>query len=365
MGQAGVVGHGILWLDEGNMYKIDALDARIPAEWEPRRGTLLAWPTSSRPWSSEYRALVETYVTLITALREVEEVTILVQPHAGPSVTAVLGGIDEHVHIEELPTNDIWMRDCGPIGVEADTGPRSGEVRGQRITLLDGQFNGWGGKFPCELDRLLPTVLARRWGLPRYTLPITIEGGAIEANGCGDLITTASVLLNPNRNAGYSKADVEAILGAVCGARVVHWLPRGLSGDHTDGHVDNVARFITEEHVVYAWEDVPQEHPNAEVFSELAIALGTMNNARGNTVDATPLPVPTITNKRGTLLPASYCNFYTTRESLLVPQFQDTRDAMALGILAELVPHRRVIGIPALPLLHSGGTLHCITQPIQ
>ncbi len=346
------------------MSEIDTLKLRVPGEWEPRRGTLLAWPTSSRPWSTEYTALVATYTALIHALREEEEVTILVQPEAGPGVAAAIGGTDHHVHIEELPTNDIWMRDCGPIGAEVNGGPGTEGTQARDIILLDGRFNGWGGVFPYELDRLVPTVLARRWGLQRSALPITVEGGAVEVNGCGDLITTETVLLNPNRSDGYSRREVEAILSSSWGVGAIHWLPRGLTGDHTGGHVDNIMRFVAEERIVYAQEDVPAEHPNAGVFAELSAAVTTMRSARGNTIDAIALPVPTITDRGHKLLPASYCNFYIAGESLLLPQFEDPRDEEARGILAELLPNRRVRGIPALSLLQSGGTLHCITQPI-
>ncbi len=336
---------------------------RVPAEWAPRSGTLLAWPRSSRPWSSDYRALVDTFRQLVSALREQEPVTLLVHPDIRARAEAESGGSGENLHIEVLPTNDIWMRDCAPIAAR----PAARETINPKV-LLDGRFNGWGEKYPYELDRLVPTVLARRWKLPRVTLPVTVEGGAIETNGAGDLITTESVLLSEHRCGGETKSTIDGYLAQYLGASKVHWLSCGLAGDHTDGHIDNLVRFVSENTLVYAFESLPDEHPNASVLQENREVLRSLVPAAASSTDGrfevTELPLPDVRDRTGVPLPASYCNFYIAPDSVLVPQFGDPRDERALGILRELFPGRSVLGIDCSALVTGGGTLHCVTQPV-
>jgi agmatine deiminase len=324
---------------------------RVPAEWEPRAGTLLAWPLDRGGTSA---ALIETIEQVLALLRACEPVTLLVPPDDREELARALGGEDETLRLEPFAVNDIWTRDTGPMGAY-----RAGD--GEAI-FLDGNFNGWGEQHPYEMDRLLPTVLGRRWGRARVRLPLTVEGGAVEVNGRGDLLTTEAVLLDPRRH-NPGRAEVERALEHYLGAARVHWLPRGLAGDDTGGHIDNLARFVGPRCIVCPGDVAGSDHPDAELFRETRRTLMQLELAAG-APEVVALPVPSVRTLRGQPLPASYANFYLAEGLVLVPQFGDDQDDRALGVMRELFADRRVAGVQARPLLAQGGALHCITQPL-
>lgn len=331
---------------------IDNIGFRLPAEWEPRSATLLAWPgVESRALKQQ---LVEFYTGLIGLLRQFEPVWLLVPPDDKTAIAALLGGEDESLHLEPLLTNDLWMRDAGPISALDGDG---------RLVMLDGNFNGWGNKYPHELDRLIPNGLARRLGIKRAGLPITVEGGAIEVNGQGDLLTTESVLLNPNRD-NPDRATVEATLKSYFGIERVHWLAGGLSGDDTDGHIDNLARFVAPDRLVCVSSELPADHPDRAVLAENLARLESMQFANGKP-ELIDLPLPEVFAPNGRRLPASYANFHIAPGLVLVPQFGHNGDDEALAVLASVFPHHRVEGLDCRALLEIGGTLHCISQPLR
>ncbi len=325
---------------------------RLPAEWEPRTATLLAWP------GVEHRALqqklVEFYRLLIGLLRRHEPVWLLVPPDDKAAISRLLGGEDESLHLEPLLTNDLWMRDAAPISAIDEQG---------RPVFIDGNFNGWGNKYPHELDRLIPNVLARRLGMERVRLPITLEGGAIEFNGQGELLTTESVLLNPNRN-NPDHSTVTATLKSFLGAKHVHWLPGGLSGDDTDGHVDNLVRFVGPDRLVVVSPDLPHDHPDRPMLAENYVRLQAMTLTKGRP-ELIELPLPEVLGRDGRRLPASYANFHQAPGLVLVPQFGHNADQKALAILASVFPDDRIEGLDCRALLELGGTLHCISQPLR
>jgi agmatine deiminase len=327
-----------------------------PAEWAPRYGTLLAWP-GAHPWTGQPDVeLVSLYTKLIKLLRQHEPVRLLVPPDQRSAISRRFGGEDESLTLEPLPCNDIWVRDCGPISVYQPDG---------RVVWLDGGFNGWGNKYPHELDALLPTVLARRWGQRRARLPIRLEGGAIEGNGHGDLITTASVLLNPNRG-NPAQGEVERILRQWLGVERVHWLAQGLSDDHTDGHIDNLVRFVSARRLVCLAPGRPGEHPDHARLLANRQQLNTLRLAGGQP-EIIELPTVLLRGDGGRLLPASYANFHLAPGLVLVPTFGDNglaTDKTALSLFQDLFPQHRIEGLDARALVAQGGGLHCITQPL-
>ncbi|MCP1727507.1 agmatine deiminase [Natronospira proteinivora] len=325
---------------------------RVPAEWEPRAGTLLAWPQVDQAWSGLYPAVQDTFVHLQRLLREVEPVTILVSPDEQSTIARLLGGEDrESLTLLPLPTNDIWMRDAGPIGAWRTSGDAPEAV------LLDGHFNAWGEKYPHGLDSLIPLMLARRWHRRRLPLPFRVEGGAVDCDGCGHLLTTESVLLDPNRE-NPGRSELEAGLGHYFGARHIHWLGSGLTGDDTDGHVDNLARFVAPGQVVCPGPDVPSGHPDADTLAEAHRRL----SAAGLEVIALPVPEPV--RIQGRHQPASYANFYLAADRVLLPAFGQASDQQAIGVMQDLFPDRQVVGLDARAVLAQGGAIHCLAQPL-
>jgi agmatine deiminase len=327
---------------------------RMLPDWAEYQATLLAWPGVDTACGRAGRDLLALYDRIIRLLREVHPVRLLVAPDELDHISRLLGGEDESLHLEPLLTNDIWMRDAGPISALDENGT---------AVFLDGNFNGWGHKYPHELDRLIPLLLARRWGMTRIPLPVTIEGGAIEVNGSGDLLTTASVVLNPNR-ANPDRAESELLLKACFGVERVHWLERGLSGDDTDGHIDNLARFVTAKRIVHIGTDVARDHPDRTVLLDNRARLERLK-LHDEPPELIALPAPEVIREKGRVLPASYTNYYRAGGLVLVPQFGDNGDQEALGILSEVFPDHRVEGLDARALLIHGGTFHCITQPLH
>lgn len=336
---------------------------RMPAEWMPHEAVWLSWPVSDpRHWGGAKATLIEgKFAEIAAAISRSELVRINANPGDVARVRALCGkarAVPERVEIFEHPHNDVWCRDHGPIFVK-DEGDGA-------LAVTDWEFNAWGGKFPpWDLDNQIPQVVADALGLRVFTGGMILEGGAIEVNEAGQLLTTEAVLLNPNRNPGMSREEIEGRLRSVLGVREILWLGQGIEGDDTDGHVDDIARFVDNRTVVTC-SQAGGGSPNGEVMAENIWRLREFRGADGRAFEIVPIHLPEACEVPGwrlPVLPASYVNFLILNESVLVPTFRQRKnDERALGMLRELFPDRRVEGIDCLDLVEEGGTLHCISQ---
>jgi agmatine deiminase len=264
------------------------------------------------------------------------------------------GGKLDNIFFHPFPTDDAWIRDHGPIFVL--------KKEGGSIALIDWDYNSWGGKYPpFDRDNEIPARVAAYLNLDSLKPGMVLEGGSIEVNGQNTLLTTESCLLNPNRNASRSRENIEAALKKFLGAEQILWLGDGIVGDDTDGHIDDIARFVDSGTILCALEDDPRDE-NYRPLQENYRRLQSFTNPRGKPFRILTLPMPQAVYEKEGRLPASYANFYIGNEVVLVPVFQDPRDQEALAILAELFPTRRVVGIDSRELVVGLGGIHCVTQ---
>ena len=333
-----------------------ALGFRMPAEWEPHAATWLSWPHKESSWPGKLDRIPPIWVEMVRHLASGEAVNVLVND-AAPAlrVRALLdaAGVSlDRVHLREVPTDDAWMRDHGPTFV----------TRGDELALIDWIYNAWGGKYPpWENDDRVPRALAALLDAPRFAPGLVLEGGSIEVDGAGTLLTTEQCLLNPNRNPGRTRAEIEQALCDYLGARRVLWLGDGILGDDTDGHVDDLTRFVGPATVVTVAEDDPAD-PNHAPLEDNLRRLGSMRDAADRPLRVVTLPMPTPVEYDGQRLPASYANFYIGNAVVLVPVFGCPNDARALATLRELFPGRTVVGLDATDLVWGLGAFHCVTQ---
>jgi agmatine deiminase len=332
----------------------------MPAEWERHSATWLSWPHKEASWPGKLERIPPIFVEMVRALVAGEEVHILVNDSAPAEQ---VGGLLERagiaargVHLHEIPTDDAWVRDHGPTFIT-----RSG-AHGGELAVVDWKYNAWGGKYPpWELDDCVPRAIAERLGVRAFSPGIVMEGGSIDVDGRGTLLTTEACLLNPNRNPQLRRADIEQYLCDYLGVRSVLWLGDGIVGDDTDGHVDDLTRFVAPGVVVTVLEDDPADENHALLRDNLR-RLETMHDAAGNSLRIVTLPMPEPVLYEGTRLPASYANFYIGNAVVLAPVFGGQRDATALATLRSLFPDRRVVGINAVDLVWGLGAFHCLTQ---
>jgi agmatine deiminase len=335
-----------------------ALGYRMPAEWEPHAATWLAWPHERGDWPGKLATIPWVYGEVVRHLAPGERVRILVADAAMErTARRLLGrvGVDlGWVDFFRIPTDRSWTRDFCPLFVRRDDGD---------VALTNWRFNGWA-KYPnWKRDDAVPDRLARRLGRRQWKLDVVLEGGSIDVNGRGTLLTTEECLLDAEqaRNPGMGRADVERVLGEHLGVRKVLWLGRGIVGDDTHGHVDDLARFVDARTVVVVAEDDPAD-ANHERLRENRERLERMTDQDGAPLRIVTLPMPAPLAFDGQRLPASYANFYVGNAAVLVPTFNDPRDRQALATLAALFPSRRAVGIHAVDLVWGLGTIHCMTQ---
>jgi agmatine deiminase len=336
------------------------LGYRMPAEWEPHRGTWLSWPHKEASWPGKFDPVPAIFASMVRHLADHEEVHINV---AGPAMEqevrrllADCGADSGNVYFHFIPTNDAWCRDHGPIFIH-----RQDDGHGSQA-IVDWDFNAWGGKYPpYDLDDVVPTRVADELGVPAFHPGIVMEGGAIDVNGRGTLLTTESCLLNPNRNPQLERAEIERYLRSFLGVSHILWLGDGIAGDDTDGHVDDLTRFVDPATVVTVVEDDPADE-NYEPLQANLERLRGMTDQDGHPLRIVTVPMPRPLWHGGQRLPASYANFYIANGIVLLPTYDPGSDEQARAVLQSLFPDREVIGIDCTDLVWGLGAFHCVTQ---
>ena len=340
------------------------LGYRWPAEWEPHKGTWLAWPHNRETWPGAFDQIPPIFQQLVETLLRWEPVHLLA---AEPEIaTAAHGWLDRlaavaphPLHWHDIGTNDAWMRDYGPTFLL----PATSKATGREPVGIDWPYNAWGGKYlPCELDQQAASKVLDQLQIECFQPPLVLEGGAIDGNGAGTLITTESCVLNPNRNPGWTRTMAEEIFSDYLSVDQVIWLNGHiLAGDDTDGHVDQLVRFVGPATVVAAVCD-DQHDPGFQALAENLQRLQKTSLVSGKTLEVIPLPLPSPVTRGEYRLPASYCNFLVANGGLIVPQFDDPNDRVACHILQDCFPGREVVGLPSSALVWGLGAVHCLSQ---
>jgi agmatine deiminase len=330
----------------------------MPAEWEPQAAVWLSWPHRLATWPGHFRPIPAKFAEIAALISRFEDVCINCsrprQAHARALLNrarADLGRIRFYDH----PTDDAWCRDHGPIFVKNDP---TGEV-----ALTDWEFNAWGRKYPrFARDNAVPARIARALGLRRFRCNLVLEGGSVEVNGAGVLLTTEACLLNPNRNPTLTRNGIEGALRDGLGIHTVLWLGKGIAGDDTDGHVDDLSRFFHAEGIVTATEADPRDVNHCALRENLR-RLRAFRTPAGGKFRIAELPMPRPVRRDGRRLPASYANFLVINGAVLMPAFRQAgRDAAAAEVLAGCFPGREIIPVDCVDLVLGLGTLHCISQ---
>jgi len=333
-----------------------ALGYRMPAEWEEHAATWLSWPRREGiSFPDSFDRVMPTLRAMVEALIESEHVCINVcgDAHEAEAREVLSGLATNRIAFYHIPTNEPWCRDHGPIFLTRKRDPR--------LAVVDWGYNAWGNKYPpFDLDDIVPTVIGKILDLPVFYPNMILEGGSIDVNGTGALLTSESCLLNKNRNPNLSGKEIEQRLRDYLGVTDILWLGDGIAGDDTDGHIDDLARFVAESTVV----TVVEENRDDENYLPLQKNLARLKEMKvaGRTLDVITLPMPKKMMRDGLRLPASYANFYIANTSVLAPIFGDQADDVALSVLRECFPDRRVIGIDCRELIWGLGAFHCLTQ---
>jgi agmatine deiminase len=330
------------------------LTLSFPAEWAPHRSIWLGFPSHPELWEDNLSPAQAEVAALARALAGPggERVRLLVRGAAAEAQARALLGEASGVEIVRGLFGDIWLRDTGPIFV----------TRGDEVVASAFRFNGWGEKYLLEDDDTVAEQLAAAAGAPRRDYDVVLEGGAIDTDGFGTILTTAQCLQNPNRNPGWTAEAALDALGQALGAAKILWLGDGLVNDHTDGHVDNLARFVAPG-VVACPLAFGRDDPNMDVFADAARRLAGMTDARGVPLHVVRIPSPgRIPDADGRAAAASHMNFIIANDAVIMPVYEDRASPLALDALRALFPEREVIGLPSRAILTGGGSFHCITQ---
>jgi len=331
---------------------------RMPAEWEPQTAIWLSWPHNHATWPGRFRPIPYVFARIVSAISRFESVRINaavpLQARA-KRVCAAAGADMAKVTFYNHPTNDAWCRDHGPIFVKND---RTGEV-----AVTDWVHNAWGGKYPpYDLDNSIPPKVAARLKLRRFENNLVLEGGSIDVNGRGLLLTSEQCLLNENRNPHLTRDQIERNLQDYLGVRQVLWVGEGIVGDDTDGHIDDITRFFQPDGFITCIE-ANRHDPNHHLLAANLERLRGFRTPAGGRFEIVPLPLPKPFGFKGQQVPASYANFLIINGAVLVPTFRQTKnDATACGIISECFPGREIIPIDCYDLIWGLGTLHCISQ---
>jgi agmatine deiminase len=328
---------------------------RLPAEWEPQEAVWITWPQNLQTWQELLPEIENTYLKLCETLLAYTDLYVLGNSRELlATIRYKLGDTAHHkLNTIEVRTNDCWIRDYG--GMTVVNG-------GNKRKVLNWRFNSWGEKYPpWDEDNRIPEVMAQTHNLPGVDVDLILEAGAIEVNGSGLLLTTAQCLLNDNRNPGYSRLKMEEVLAEYLGAQEVVWLQGGIAGDDTDGHVDNLARFVNEKTVFHAVES-NKDDPNYTVLETNARTLETY--AKEKNLDTIEIPMPSAVTIKGLRTPASYLNFSIINSAVLVPVFSDRQDEKVLALFEEHFPGRQIHPLDCRTLSCGQGGIHCISMQV-
>ena len=331
----------------------------LPPEWAPQTAVWLSWPTNPALWPGRQEVIPAFFARFAAAISKFETVRINAEQSRHAEILSLIeeaGGRRNCVELFDYRTDDVWCRDHGPLFLkDAETG---------EVAVSDWVFNAWGEKFsPFDRDDAVPRQIARWLGMKCFSHPQVLEGGAVEVNGARQLLTTESVLLNPNRKLPESKPLIEDILKKGLGVDEVFWLGEGLDGDDTDGHIDNLARFVSNDTILAATAE--PSSPSYVALRDNWRRLESLRTKKGKPFNliALPLPpLPVIAPADNRVLPASYVNYLLVNGAVLAPQYGQPADALALEILAKAFPDRRILGIDCRDVLIEGGALHCLSQ---
>ncbi|SNZ03847.1 agmatine deiminase [Terribacillus aidingensis] len=328
----------------------------MPPEWEEHERTLISWPVKeSLVYPEDWKSVCAGYAELILAIAEFEPITVLVNAKEQDTAVAYVGNND-NVTLLEISHNDAWLRDNGPTFVRDDKGNLAG---------VNWRFNAWGEKyFPWDLDDAVAPAVLEHLDVKKLDAPLVLEGGSIHVDGEGTLITTEECLLNSNRNPDLSKEEIEAYLRQYLGIEKVIWLKRGVSGDETDGHVDNVASFLAPGKLLLQVTNDPDDE-NYEITQENLRILDETKDARGRQIEVVAVQQPPKISWNDTRLTLSYINFYFVNGGIILPVFGNTAagtDERAIRLLQAQFPERRIRTIDGLAIIKEGGNVHCTTQ---
>ncbi|SRR5690606_14535220 len=330
----------------------------FPAEWEKQDALWLSWPHKEESWPGKIETIYEPYSQFIKLVAEDQLVRINVADEEmkafALSHIEKSGAKMENISFYLNPTNDAWCRDHGPAFViNRATGEKA---------VVDWGYNAWGGKYPpFDLDDVVPTRIAKEFNLKLFTPPIVMEGGSVEFNGKGTILTTTACLLNENRNPHLNKEQIETYLKDYYGQDQVLWLGDGIVGDDTDGHIDDITRFVSEDTVLTVVEE-DKADDNYELLQENLENLKAMKLLDGRSLNVIELPMPRPVEYDDQRLPASYANFYIANKVVIVPVFNDKNDSKALEIIQSVFPDRKVIGIDSVDIIWGLGSFHCLSQ---
>lgn len=342
---------------------IDMTPARagyyFPAEFAPHRATWLSWPHNPATWPGKIQTIYPSYAEFVRILTLSEDVHINVANAAMEDAARTML-LDAQADLDRIrffrhPTNDAWCRDHGPAFL-IQPGAEIPKV------IVDWGYNAWGGKYPpYDLDDTIPTRIAKAYQIPVYHPGIIMEGGSVDFNGSGTLITSTACLLNPNRNPHLTRREIEQYLVAYYGVNHILWVDEGIIGDDTDGHIDDTVRFFNEDSVITVIEHSKSDENYAPLQRNLK-QLKAMQLADGRKLNIAELPMPDALYYDGQRLPCSYANFYIANDHVVVPIFRSNRDVEALDILAQCFPGRKVVGIDSTDIIWGLGSFHCLSQ---
>ncbi len=329
----------------------------MPAEWAPHAATWLAWPHKEASWPGKLARIPPLFAAMARALAPGERVRICVanaeMEAAACALTGAAGAARPTLECFHVPNNDAWIRDHGPIFLNNSAGAQA---------IVDWGYNSWGGKYPpYDLDDTVPTRIGELLDLPVFYPGMILEGGSIEVDGEGTLLTTEACLLHPNRNPGLGRGDIEQRLRDYLGVETILWLGEGIAGDDTDGHVDDLTRFVAPGVVVTALEADLGDANAAPLAANLERLRG-VRDARGRKLEIFTFPMPAPVQWEGQRLPASYANFYIGNQAILLPQFACPQDETARRVMENLFPDRAVTAVDCRDLVWGLGAFHCLTQ---
>lgn len=331
----------------------------FPAEFAPHVATWLSWPHKEASWPGKIHSIFPSYAQFIKELVKGEEVKINVVNTAMQQFatqTLEKAGVDlSRVQFFLHPTNDAWCRDHGPAFL---INPSAAQPK----VIVDWGYNAWGDKYPpYDLDDVIPTLIARHYNYPVYNPGIVMEGGSVEFNGAGTVLTSTACLLNPNRNPHLNQAQIEEYLRAYYGVEQVLWVDEGIVGDDTDGHIDDTVRFVNEDTVLTVVE-TNRSDENYSLLQHNLKQLKSMRLSSGKQLNIVEIPMPEPLSYEGQRLPCSYANFYIANQSVIVPVFNSKNDDKALQLIEECFPGRQVIGIDSTDIIWGLGSFHCLSQ---